>query len=259
MLFRETDRVQRLNSSLCLFCSTLTTSGTGIRAGADACDELLVQVANRASRLLRSYDLLGGRNGRVPGGGAAAASTCHDAGRKAAHGCFSSPFHVRESRFGFRVLWCSLQRGVRRSCFARGRKGAAAGQERRSREHRVLRGSLRSTPGPVAFLSPSPDDELLAGRELACSPCARRFQLTLCIAKRLRQYTVVTGGFCHADTNTGTPCRCSMCSSTQRERVFRERRTLVDDGSIQMTTIPDGRRRWNLRRAETRGRAAASS
>src|SRR5579871_4075492 len=59
-LFRETDRVQRLNDPLCLALFDIDDSGHwNSRLGIDLCDELLRQVAARAARLLRSYDLLG--------------------------------------------------------------------------------------------------------------------------------------------------------------------------------------------------------
>jgi len=60
MLFRETDRVQRLKSSLCLILFDIDDFGHwNSRLGTEACDELLCQVATRSTRLLRSYDLLG--------------------------------------------------------------------------------------------------------------------------------------------------------------------------------------------------------
>ena len=60
MLFRETDRVQRMDSSLCLVLFDIDDFGHwNSRLGADACDELLCQVASRTGSLLRSYDLLG--------------------------------------------------------------------------------------------------------------------------------------------------------------------------------------------------------
>jgi diguanylate cyclase (GGDEF)-like protein len=59
MLFRETDRVQRLKSSLCLILFDIDDFGHwNSRLGTEACDELLCQVATRSTRLLRSYDLL---------------------------------------------------------------------------------------------------------------------------------------------------------------------------------------------------------
>ncbi len=60
MLFRETDRVQRMDSSLCLVLFDIDDFGHwNSRLGVDACDELLCQVASRTGSLLRSYDLLG--------------------------------------------------------------------------------------------------------------------------------------------------------------------------------------------------------
>jgi diguanylate cyclase (GGDEF)-like protein len=60
MLFRETDRVQRLKSSLCMILFDIDDFGHwNSRLGADACDELLCQVVERSMRLLRSYDMMG--------------------------------------------------------------------------------------------------------------------------------------------------------------------------------------------------------
>jgi diguanylate cyclase (GGDEF)-like protein len=60
MLFRETDRVQRMNSSMSLVLLDIDDFGHwNSRLGVDACDELLCQVASRTGALLRSYDLLG--------------------------------------------------------------------------------------------------------------------------------------------------------------------------------------------------------
>ena len=60
MLFRETDRVQRMNSSLCLILFDIDDFGHwNSRLGAAACDDLLCGVVTRTTRLLRSYDLLG--------------------------------------------------------------------------------------------------------------------------------------------------------------------------------------------------------
>ena len=60
MLFRETDRVQRSRSDLCLVLFDIDDFGHwNSRLGADACDDLLCQVASRTGSLLRSYDLLG--------------------------------------------------------------------------------------------------------------------------------------------------------------------------------------------------------
>ncbi|HEY1768040.1 MAG TPA: GGDEF domain-containing protein [Terracidiphilus sp.] len=63
MLFRETDRVQRLHTALSVLLLGIDDFGDcdhwNSRLGTEACHELLRQVARRTSRLLRSYDLLG--------------------------------------------------------------------------------------------------------------------------------------------------------------------------------------------------------
>jgi diguanylate cyclase (GGDEF)-like protein len=60
LLFRETDRVQRMNTSLCFILFDIDDFGHwNVHLGAAVCDALLVQVSERVSRLLRSYDLLG--------------------------------------------------------------------------------------------------------------------------------------------------------------------------------------------------------
>ena len=60
LLFRETDRVQRMKTPLCLVLFDLDDfSHWNLRLGPGACDELLEQTAVRVARLLRSYDLLG--------------------------------------------------------------------------------------------------------------------------------------------------------------------------------------------------------
>lgn len=60
MLFRETDRVQRMKTAMSLVIFDVDDFGHwNTRLGMDACDELLCQVVQRAGRLLRSYDLIG--------------------------------------------------------------------------------------------------------------------------------------------------------------------------------------------------------
>ena len=64
ILFRETDRVQRLNGTLCVVLLDIDDFSQWNREyGTAACDELLRQVAARIGKMLRSYDLLG-RMGR---------------------------------------------------------------------------------------------------------------------------------------------------------------------------------------------------
>jgi diguanylate cyclase (GGDEF)-like protein len=60
MMSRETGRVQRMNSSLCMILFDIDDFGHwNSRLGTDICDELLCQVVARMSGLLRNDDLLG--------------------------------------------------------------------------------------------------------------------------------------------------------------------------------------------------------
>lgn len=60
LLFRETDRVQRLRGALCLMLFDIDDfAHWNEKLGREACDELLREVSVRTGRLLRSYDLLG--------------------------------------------------------------------------------------------------------------------------------------------------------------------------------------------------------
>ncbi len=60
LIFRETDRVQRLDSSLSLLLFDVDDFGHwNARLGMEACDQLLCQAVHRTARLLRTYDLLG--------------------------------------------------------------------------------------------------------------------------------------------------------------------------------------------------------
>jgi len=60
LLFRETDRVQRLRGALCLMAFDIDDfADWNAELGREACDGLLREVSLRTGRLLRSYDLLG--------------------------------------------------------------------------------------------------------------------------------------------------------------------------------------------------------
>ena len=60
LLFRETDRVQRMKTELCFVLFDIDDFGHwNSRLGAAACDDLLAKVVERVGVLLRSYDLLG--------------------------------------------------------------------------------------------------------------------------------------------------------------------------------------------------------
>jgi diguanylate cyclase (GGDEF)-like protein len=60
LLFRETDRVQRLRGALCLMVFDMDDfAHWNAEIGSAACDALLREVSLRTGRMLRSYDLLG--------------------------------------------------------------------------------------------------------------------------------------------------------------------------------------------------------
>jgi diguanylate cyclase (GGDEF)-like protein len=96
VLFRETDRVQRMRSCLSMILFDIDDFGHwNSRLGAEACDDLLRQVVARTSRMLRSYDVFG-RPGKdeflvaLPGCTQALAAMMAERLR----GIFSAPFQV---------------------------------------------------------------------------------------------------------------------------------------------------------------------
>jgi two-component system cell cycle response regulator len=167
MLFRETDRVQRMNTSLCMLLFDIDDFGHwNDRLGTIACDDLLVQVVGRVTRLLRSYDMFG-RVGKdefliaLPGCSADNAVMLAERMRLEV---FSAPFHV-------------AGRGVRLSaCFgiaaSRGRSPVVVLRESEQSLQLAKAAGPESIQcsgdcpkpmaPPVAFLSPSSGDDLLA-------------------------------------------------------------------------------------------------
>jgi diguanylate cyclase (GGDEF)-like protein len=167
MLFRETDRVQRMKSSLCLVLFDIDDFGHwNMRLGSEACDELLCQVVTRATRMLRSYDLLG-RAGKdeflvgMPGcnsGNAAAMAA------RLRQEVFGSPFHVEGQ--SVRLSACF---GIASSM---GRSPVVVLREAEQALHSAQMDGEESiqcfgepsqpATAPVAFFSPLPGDDLLA-------------------------------------------------------------------------------------------------
>ena len=167
MLFRETDRVQRSNSSLCLALFDVDDFGHwNSRLGADACDELLCQVVARTTRLLRSYDVLG-RPGKdeflvvLPGCSTTNAMMLAERLRM---DVFSSPFHVAGE--SIRLSACfGLATSNGRSPVVVLREAEQALERARSAGPESIEffgDSLRPLPTAVTFLSPTSGDELLA-------------------------------------------------------------------------------------------------
>jgi len=167
MLFRETDRTQRMNSSLCLVLFDIDDFGHwNSRLGVDACDELLCQVSSRTGALLRSYDLLG-----RPG---------MDEFLIALPACSPASAMILAERLRvdvFSVPFCIASEAIRLSaCFgianSRGRSPVVVLREAEKALEWAKAAGPESiqcfgcpqepAPSPVKFLSASSDDELLA-------------------------------------------------------------------------------------------------
>jgi diguanylate cyclase (GGDEF)-like protein len=167
MMFRETDRVQRMNSSLCLILFDIDDFGHwNSRLGTDACDDLLCQVVSRTARLLRSYDLLG-RPGKdefliaLPGCSSVNAVMLAERLRV---DVFCTPFHVNGD--AVRLSACfGIASSMGRSPVVVLREAEQALLVAKS----IGPESIQCTGDcpepcapPVAFLSPTSGDELLA-------------------------------------------------------------------------------------------------
>jgi diguanylate cyclase (GGDEF)-like protein len=167
LLFRETDRVQRMKSPLCMILFDIDDFGHwNSRLGAEACDDLLCQVSRRTARLLRTYDLLG-RPGMdeflvaLPGCGTANAVLLAERLRLEV---FSQPFHVDGE--SIRLSACfgiAGSQGRAPVVVLREAEQALQWAKSAGPESIQCAGDCpASTAAPVAFLSPSSGDELLA-------------------------------------------------------------------------------------------------
>ena len=167
MLFRETDRAQRLNSSLSLVLFDIDDFGHwNARLGSEACDELLCQVVTRTTRMLRSYDLLG-RAGKdefllgMPGCNSLNAAAMAARLRQEV---FGSPF--RQDGQSVRLSACF---GIASSM---GRSPVVVLREAEQALHSAQMDGQESiqcfgepsqpASAPVAFFSPMPGDDLLS-------------------------------------------------------------------------------------------------
>ena len=168
MLFRETDRVQRLKSSLCMILFDVDDFGHwNSRLGSDACDELLCQVVERSMRLLRSYDMLG-RVGKdeflmaLPGCSSVNAVMLAERLRL---DVFCTPFHVAGE--SIRLSACfgiSTSHGRSPVVVLREAEQALAAAKAAGPESIQCIGDFPQSPAaaPVTFLSSTSGDELLA-------------------------------------------------------------------------------------------------
>ena len=167
LLFQETNRVQRMNSALSMILFDIDDFGHwNSRLGAGACDDLLCQVAGRTARLLRSYDLLG-RPGMdefliaLPGCDTANAGMLAERLRVEV---FASPFRMEGE--SIRLSACfGVASSHGRSPVVVLREAEQALQWAKADGPESIQffgDPAQPAPTPVAFLSPSSGDELLA-------------------------------------------------------------------------------------------------
>jgi diguanylate cyclase (GGDEF)-like protein len=166
-LFRETDRAQRMKNSLCLVLLDIDDFGHwNSRLGGKACDELLIQVAARCGRLLRSYDVLG-RPGMdefllvLPG------CTVDNAvmlAERLRMDVFSVPFHVDGESIRLSACYgLAVSNGRSPVVVLREAEEALKRAKEIGPETIECYGEAEgSFPAPVRFLSPSSGDELIA-------------------------------------------------------------------------------------------------
>jgi diguanylate cyclase (GGDEF)-like protein len=167
LLFRETDRVQRMNGSLSMILFDIDDFGHwNSRLGAEACDALLCHVVSRTTRLLRSYDLLG-RPGMDEFLIALPGCTTANAGMLAERlriEVFATPFRVEGE--SIRLSACfGVASSHGRSPVVVLREAEQALQWAKAEGPESIQffgDSAQPAPAPVAFLSPSSGDELLA-------------------------------------------------------------------------------------------------
>lgn len=167
MLFRETDRVQRMKNSLCMILFDIDDFGHwNERLGTEACDELLCQVVARTTRLLRSYDLMG-RAGKdeflvaLPGCSTVNAVMMAERLRM---DVFSAPYRVNGD--AIRLSACfGISSSLGRSpvVVLRDAEQALHLAKETGPESIQCAGDFpQPAAPPVAFLSPTSGDELLA-------------------------------------------------------------------------------------------------
>jgi len=167
LLFRETDRAQRTKSALGLILFDIDDFGHwNARLGAEACDALLRQVAERTVPQLRSYDLLG-RAGKdeflvgLPGCDAALAISL---AQRLCRSIFSAPFRVAEQ--SIRISACfGIAASLGRSTLVvlrEAEQALEAAKEAGPESIQCFREAERPTAVPVTFFSTATEEDLLA-------------------------------------------------------------------------------------------------
>lgn len=167
LLSSETDRVQRMQSPLALLMFDIDDFGHWTeRLGLAACNEILCQAVGRAARLLRTYDLMG-RTGKdefliaLPGCSAVNAVILAERLRLEV---FSAPY-----RIGAESIRLSACFGIAQShgrspvvVLREAERALARAREAGPESIQTFDGPPHPTPAPVAFLSSTTGEKLLA-------------------------------------------------------------------------------------------------
>lgn len=166
-LFRETDRAQRMNTPLSAILLDVDDFGHwNSRLGSGACDRILVELTQRITRLLRTYDLLG-RTGNdeflaaLPGCSTVNATLLAERIRAEV---FSAPIHI--AGHAVRVSACfGIASSHGRSPVIVLREAEEAlrlAKEEGPESIRCAGADNSAVARPVTFLSPTSEDDLLA-------------------------------------------------------------------------------------------------
>ena len=166
-LFRETDRAQRMNTPLSIILVDVDDFGHwNSRLGTEACDRLLVEVAQRTTRLLRTYDQFG-RTGKdeflagLPGCSVVNAVLLAERIRMEV---FSAPFHV--AGHAVRLSACfGVAASSGRSPVIVLREAEEALRQAKEEGPETIRcagSDVETLARPVTFLSPTSGEDLLA-------------------------------------------------------------------------------------------------
>lgn len=167
LLFRETDRVQRMRSPLSLLLLDIDDFGHwNSRLGIEACDGMLCQMVNRIERMLRSYDLLG-RTGKdefliaLPGCPLVNAVTLAERLRLEA---FSSPYRVGPESIRLSACFGIAQSHGRSPVVVlrEAEQALAIAKQLGPESIQIFDGPIGPEHAPVTFFSSASGEEMLA-------------------------------------------------------------------------------------------------
>ena len=166
-LFRETDRAQRMNTPLSMILLDVDDFGHwNLRLGSEICDRLLVEAAQRTTRLLRTYDLFGrtGKDEFLAGLPGCSMENAVLLAERIRAEVFSAPFHVEGH--AVRLSACfGVAASAGRSPVIVLREGEEAlrlAKEEGPESIRCAGDGVETLARPVTFLSPTSDEDLLA-------------------------------------------------------------------------------------------------